>query len=197
MVSCTELADADLLNEAETNCRTGATATSDYVDNADLFDEDKDSLKCRGSLSTDGELVSDVTHLCVTDSDTVTNSDSKQQQQQDVGRQQRETEITASDVTVTEPRSDLRAQTEPTTAASTGLNHSTVNSDGDDRNDDDDVDDDDDDDDDDESWEKMFDDSGELLCQSDAIEVNEVTVDRPTALYMQFLCTFPHMQCTC
>ena len=175
-----EASNSALLDQTEANCRTASLVTFEEVDktvlSVDGGDEVRNLLQSVTPVTIVGsELTSGLTRLSVTDSD---NAIEQQQQQHietddcragyqchtvDIGRHP-ETDVVLDDL-----RSQLHDVTEASTAASNVACHSTGNSDTGDAVDDYDYDDDDDDDDD--SWEKMFDESGTMLRESDDMEV--------------------------
>ena len=184
-ISCTERlctisqsVDTDLLTEAERDCGAGPTVISDDgnntalltdaeeavkscdVNNTALLTDAEETVTSCDSVSTVANIALDMTSLSVTDNEPV----NQQQQQQHGAGKQPET-VAVSNVATNESLADSGNTTDAIVASnSITSTHSTA----------DDVTDNDDDDGDDESWEKMFDDSGEMLRQSDDVQVNMV-----------------------
>jgi len=175
--------DTSSPDQTEGSCICASSVTSDEVDETVLLlrdvEERRNSPRPVSTVSVvGGELMSGVTRLCVTESDSAI----EQQQQHDdtdkrhavyrchtVDVDKRSDTDIALAVKVGDLRSRLHDETEADTAMSVGANQSTGNSDTGDAVAEGD-DDDDDDDDDGDSWEKMFDDSGTMLHQSDHTE---------------------------
>jgi len=184
-ISCTERlctisqsVDTDLLTEAERDCGAGPTVISDDgnntalltdaeeavkscdVNNTALLTDAEETVTSCDSVSTVANIALDMTSLSVTDNEPV----NQQQQQQHGAGKQPET-VAVSNVATNESLAHSGNTTDFIVASnSITSTHSTA----------DDVTDNDDDDGDDESWEKMFDDSGEMLRQSDDVQVNMV-----------------------
>lgn len=172
LTSCTELTGTDLLNKVETNC------SSDNVENTVLSVEGaEEAVKSCELVSNDAELASDVMQLTVTDTDCVCVVENERKlQQHQLNVDELVETVTEADISSDVKIAESRDTTEATTAACSSVNHSTVNTVNDDRgadgnDDNDDADADDDEDEDEDSWDKMFDDSGEMLHQSDAAQV--------------------------
>ena len=187
-ISCTERlctisqsVDTDLLTEAERDCGAGLTVISDDgnntalltdaeeavkscdVNNTALLTDAEETVTSCDSVSTVANIALDMTSLSVTDNEPVNQQQQQQQQQHGAGKQP-ET-VAVSNVATNESLADSGNTTDAIVASnSITSTHSTA----------DDVTDNDDDDGDDESWEKMFDDSGEMLRQSDDVQVNMV-----------------------
>ena len=168
-----EASNSALLDQTEANCTTASLVTSEEVGktvlSVDGGDEGRNSPQSVSPVTIVGsELTSGLTRLSVTDSD---NAVERQQQHLETddchaGYQCHTVDIARhpeTDVVLDDLRSQLRDVTEASTAESSC--HSTGNSDTGDAVDDDD------DDDDDDSWEKMFDESGTMLRESDDMEV--------------------------
>ena len=156
-----ELVDAGLLHQRAVNCSVTPIGTCNDEDNtvlsADVGDRHK-TLESNEAVSvTVDELASDVTRTSLIESN---NSVQHQQQQEQCDCDNQLETVIASNVTTTESLSHSLSIT-AAAAASNTANHSRRNSDIDD----------DDDDDDDDNWEKMFDDSGEMLNHSGDIQV--------------------------
>ena len=184
-ISCTERlctisqsVDTDLLTEAERDCGAGPTVIYDDgnntalltdaeeavkscdVNNTALLTDAEETVTSCDSVSTVANIALDMTSLSVTDNEPV----NQQQQQQHGAGKQPET-VAVSNVATNESLAHSGNTTDAIVASnSITSTHSTA----------DDVTDNDDDDGDDESWEKMFDDSGEMLRQSDDVQVNMV-----------------------
>jgi len=144
-------------NDEDNTVLSASNDADNTVLSADVGDRHK-TLESNEAVSvTVDELASDVTRTSVIESN---NSVQHQQQQEQCDCDNQLETVIASNVTTTESLSHSLSIT-AAAAASNTANHSRRNSDIDD----------DDDDDDDDNWEKMFDDSGEMLNHSGDIQV--------------------------